>query len=220
MPAALRMVIGNSLYDRRYASEPEPHMDARRVNHERDRLLVGSSSINGVISKRGNPRAALERWASDPGTEVWDCARCLPFSKRMEPCVAETCEWRGQGAARELRQSVPVGYDTGERLPGHSVETGGEIPAWFAQDAETAYHPSCAARLSTDQLSVPYPEPPRPHGVERLRVVAAPAAPSFDNANIYAPVTRPAEKSTESSLGSTPLPPFTAGFHHYRAQEV
>ncbi|MFI8850004.1 GMC oxidoreductase [Streptomyces sp. 891-h] len=138
----------------------------------------------------------------------------------MDPCVAETVEWRGQHAARDLRQSAPVGYDTGERLPGHSLETGEDIPAWFAQDAETAYHPPCAARLSTDQLSVPDPESIRLHGVERLRVVAAPAVPSLDNANMYASVMRPAEKSTEPSLGSTPLPPFTAGFHHYRAQEV
>jgi choline dehydrogenase len=87
MPAALAFPIGNRFYDWRYESEPEPHMDGRRVYHARGKVLGGSSSVNGMIFQRGNP-LDYERWASDAGMETWDHAHCLPYFKRMENCLA------------------------------------------------------------------------------------------------------------------------------------
>jgi choline dehydrogenase len=87
MPAALAFPIGSRFYDWRYESEPEPHMDGRRVYHARGKVLGGSSSINGMIFQRGNP-LDYERWASDAGMETWDHAHCLPYFKRMENCLA------------------------------------------------------------------------------------------------------------------------------------
>ena len=86
MPAALPFPIGNRLYDWKYESEPEPHMNGRRVFHARGKVLGGSSSINGMIFQRGNP-LDYERWAADPGMETWDYAHCLPYFKRMETCL-------------------------------------------------------------------------------------------------------------------------------------
>jgi choline dehydrogenase len=94
MPAALPYPIGNPLYDWRYESEPEPHMDGRRVFHARGKVLGGSSSINGMIFQRGNPMD-YERWAADAGMESWDYAHCLPYFKRMETTTAGADEWRG-----------------------------------------------------------------------------------------------------------------------------
>jgi choline dehydrogenase len=96
MPAALTFPIGNPLYDWMYASQPEPYMNGRRVNHGRGKILGGSSSINGMIFQRGNP-LDYERWASDPGMETWDYAHCLPYFKKMEDCRAGADEWRGKG---------------------------------------------------------------------------------------------------------------------------
>jgi len=87
MPAALAFPIGNRFYDWRYESEPEPHMDGRRVYHARGKLLGGSSSVNGMIFQRGNP-LDYSRWASGPGMDSWDYAHCLPYFKRMETCLA------------------------------------------------------------------------------------------------------------------------------------
>ena len=87
MPAALTFPIGSRFYDWKYESEPEPHMDGRRVYHARGKVLGGSSSINGMIFQRGNPMD-YERWAADPGMETWDYAHCLPYFKRMENCLA------------------------------------------------------------------------------------------------------------------------------------
>jgi choline dehydrogenase len=87
MPAALAFPIGNRRYDWGYASEPEPHLNGRRVYHARGKLLGGSSSINGMIFQRGNP-LDYERWAAAPGMGSWDYAHCLPYFKRMEACLA------------------------------------------------------------------------------------------------------------------------------------
>ena len=87
MPAALTFPIGSRFYDWKYESEPEPHMNGRRIYHARGKVLGGSSSINGMIFQRGNP-LDYERWAADPGMGNWDFAHCLPYFKRMENCLA------------------------------------------------------------------------------------------------------------------------------------
>jgi choline dehydrogenase len=87
MPAALTYPIGWRWYDWKYESEPEPHMNGRRIYHARGKVLGGSSSINGMIFQRGNP-LDYERWGADPGMETWDYAHCLPYFKRMETCLA------------------------------------------------------------------------------------------------------------------------------------
>ncbi len=98
MPAALTFPIGSRFYDWLYVSEPEPHMNNRRVTQGRGKVLGGSSSINGMIFQRGNP-LDYQRWASDPGMSTWDYAHCLPYFKRLENCLAATSddEYRGHG---------------------------------------------------------------------------------------------------------------------------
>jgi choline dehydrogenase len=94
MPAALPFPIGSRLYDWRYETDPEPHLNGRRVFHARGKVLGGSSSINGMIFQRGNPMD-YERWAAEPGLKEWDYAHCLPYFKRMETCLAGADDWRG-----------------------------------------------------------------------------------------------------------------------------
>ena len=87
MPAALTFPSGNRFYDWQYESEPEPHMNGRRIAHARGKVLGGSSSINGMIFQRGNP-LDYERWGADAGMSEWDWAHCLPYFRRMENCLA------------------------------------------------------------------------------------------------------------------------------------
>ncbi len=105
MPAALAFPIGSRFYDWKYESEPEPHMNGRRIYHARGKVLGGSSSINGMIFQRGNP-LDYERWASDPGMETWDYAHCLPYFKRMERCLAadRTDDLRGHAGPLVLER--------------------------------------------------------------------------------------------------------------------
>ncbi len=94
MPAALPFPIGSKFYDWKYESEPEPHMNGRKIYHARGKVLGGSSSINGMIFQRGNPMD-YERWGADPGMQSWDYAHCLPYFKKMETCTAGADEFRG-----------------------------------------------------------------------------------------------------------------------------
>ncbi len=103
MPAALPFPIGSRFYDWKYESEPEPHMNNRRIYHARGKVLGGSSSINGMIFQRGNP-LDYERWGADPGMETWDYAHCLPYFKRMEDCTAGGDEFRGTGGPLTLER--------------------------------------------------------------------------------------------------------------------
>ena len=105
MPAALMFPIGSKFYDWMYSSQPEPHMNGRRVSHGRGKILGGSSSINGMIFQRGNP-LDYERWATDPGMESWSYAHCLPYFKKMESCLAAepTDRFRGKSGPLHLER--------------------------------------------------------------------------------------------------------------------
>jgi choline dehydrogenase len=105
MPAALTIPIGNRFYDWKYESEPEPHLNGRRVYHARGKVLGGSSSINGMIFQRGNP-LDYERWGADPGMGDWDYAHCLPYFKRMENCLAadDADQYRGRSGPLVLER--------------------------------------------------------------------------------------------------------------------
>ncbi len=108
MPAALAFPIGSRFYDWRYETEPEPHMNGRRIYHARGKVLGGSSSINGMIFQRGNPMD-YERWAADPGMETWDYAHCLPYFRRMETCLAGEDEYRGGDGPLKLERGPAAG---------------------------------------------------------------------------------------------------------------
>lgn len=105
MPAALMFPSGNPFYDWRYKTDPEPHMNGRRVAHARGKVLGGSSSINGMIFQRGNP-LDFERWGADSGMESWNWAHCLPYFRRMENCLAadRDDELRGKGGPLVLER--------------------------------------------------------------------------------------------------------------------
>ena len=116
-----------------------------------------------------------------------------------------------------LGQPAFDAYNGGELSPGPEVETDEEILRWVAKDAETAYHPSCTARMGIEDMSVVDPTSMRVYGVEGLRVVDASVMPYVTNGNIYAPVMMVAEKASDLILGNTPLPPAEADFYRHGA---
>jgi choline dehydrogenase len=117
-----------------------------------------------------------------------------------------------------LTQKAMDPYNGGETSPGASVDTDEEILDWVRRDGETALHPSCTAKMGTDEMSVVDPETMKVHGVDGLRVADASVFPYVTNGNIYAPVMMVAEKAADLILGKTPLPPENIAF--YRHQRV
>ncbi|MBO0868881.1 MAG: choline dehydrogenase [Micromonosporaceae bacterium] len=106
-------------------------------------------------------------------------------------------------------------FNGGELSPGDRVGTDEQILDWVAREAETALHPSCTARMGTDELSVVDPGSMAVHGIAGLRVVDASAMPYVTNGNIYAPVMMLAEKAADLILGNTPLPPEPVEFYRH-----
>jgi choline dehydrogenase len=129
-------------------------------------------------------------------------------------------EWvEAIGVARKIfAQPAFAPYSSGEISPGPEVGTPEQILSWVAQDAETALHPSCTAKMGTGPLSVVDPATMGVHGLDGLRVVDASVMPYVTNGNIYAPVMMTAEKSADLILGNTPLAPEQVEFYRHHPQ--
>jgi len=65
-----------------FQTDPDPGMNGRRIYWPRGKTLGGSSSINGLISIRGQ-RQDYDRWAA-AGNAGWGYANVLPYFRRLE----------------------------------------------------------------------------------------------------------------------------------------
>ena len=101
MPSALSIPMNMPKYNWFYHSEPEPHLNGRRMHTPRGKVLGGSSSINGLVYIRGNPMD-FERWASE-GARGWSYRDVLPYFKRAERREEGGDQYRG--AAGKLNTS-------------------------------------------------------------------------------------------------------------------
>ena len=83
MPAALAYPLQGRRYNWAYETEPEPHMNNRRMECGRGKGLGGSSLINGMCYIRGNA-LDYDGWAQRKGLENWSYFDCLPYFKKAE----------------------------------------------------------------------------------------------------------------------------------------
>ena len=106
-------------------------------------------------------------------------------------------------------------FTDGEISPGPAVQTDEEILEWVRNDAETALHPSCTAKMgpADDEMAVVDPETMQVHGVEGLYIADASVMPIITNGNIYAPVIMLAEKAADLIKGEKPLDPIDIPFY-------
>jgi choline dehydrogenase len=93
MPTALSIPMNMERYDWRYYTEPEPHLNNRRLHTPRGKVLGGSSSINGLVYVRGNA-LDYEGWEAR-GAEGWGYRDVLPYFKRAEGRAAGGDDYRG-----------------------------------------------------------------------------------------------------------------------------
>ncbi|WP_276488193.1 choline dehydrogenase [Ectopseudomonas mendocina] len=83
MPAALAFPLQGRRYNWAYETDPEPHMNNRRMECGRGKGLGGSSLINGMCYIRGNA-LDFDHWAKRPGLEDWTYHDCLPYFRKAE----------------------------------------------------------------------------------------------------------------------------------------
>ena len=93
MPSALNVPLNSRRYNWGYESEPEPHLDNRRINAPRGKVLGGSSSINGLVYVRGHA-LDFDRWEQE-GARGWAYRDVLPYFRRSETHLEGADAYRG-----------------------------------------------------------------------------------------------------------------------------
>ncbi|MEZ4660358.1 MAG: GMC family oxidoreductase N-terminal domain-containing protein [Caldilineaceae bacterium] len=101
IPGRLYHLFGTDA-DWSYQSEPQPHLNNRRIDLNRGKTLGGSSSINGMVHMRGH-RWDYDRWAA-MGNEGWAYDDVLPYFKK-----AERFEGEDAGGVYGADGPLPVG---------------------------------------------------------------------------------------------------------------
>jgi choline dehydrogenase len=95
IPLGYAKLFKNKRYNWLYETEPEPHLNNRRIIQPRGKVLGGSSSINGLIYIRGQ-KEDFETWAQ-LGNRGWSYTDVLPYFKRAEDHEDGENEYHGAG---------------------------------------------------------------------------------------------------------------------------
>jgi choline dehydrogenase len=106
MPAALAYPLQGRRYNWAYETEPEPHMNQRRMECGRGKGLGGSSLINGMCYIRGNA-LDYDGWAALDGLENWRYADCLPYFRKAETRDAGPNDYHGGDGPVHVTTSKP-----------------------------------------------------------------------------------------------------------------
>ncbi len=88
-----------------YQSEPEPHLNNRRIYNPRGKVLGGSSSINGLIYIRGQQQD-FDDWRN-AGAAGWGWSDVLPYFKRAEDQCRGGDDWHGTGGPLPVSDVEP-----------------------------------------------------------------------------------------------------------------
>lgn len=83
-----------------YQTEPQPHLNGRRISQPRGKVLGGSSSINGLVYIRGQ-REDFDDWR-DEGNAGWGYDDVLPYFKRAEDQQRGADEYHGVGGPQAV----------------------------------------------------------------------------------------------------------------------
>lgn len=94
MPAGVgELIKAKGVSNWGFWTEPEPHLNGRRLWWPRGRGLGGSSAINGMIYIRGHARD-YDQWRQ-MGLRGWSYADVLPYFKRSEALETGADAWHG-----------------------------------------------------------------------------------------------------------------------------
>jgi choline dehydrogenase len=82
IPLGFAKLFDNAKVNWRYASEPEPELNNRKIIQPRGKVVGGSSSINGLLYIRGQ-REDFDHWRQ-LGNTGWAFEDVLPYFRRAE----------------------------------------------------------------------------------------------------------------------------------------
>jgi choline dehydrogenase len=75
-------IVGDPRFDWCFRTEPEPHLNNRRIRWPRGKVLGGSSAMNGLLAVRGQPED-YDSW-HESGCIGWSWSDVLPYFIRLE----------------------------------------------------------------------------------------------------------------------------------------
>ncbi|MXO65152.1 GMC family oxidoreductase [Altericroceibacterium endophyticum] len=126
MPMAFLRALMKPEFTWGYMSEPEPHLNGRRIPLPRGKVLGGSSSINGMFYMRGHSRD-FDGWRQ-MGCTGWGYDSVLPYFRRMED------SWRGENEYHGDKGPLSVvAVDTEKRLH-HPLMDSAEAAGYSTSD--------------------------------------------------------------------------------------
>ncbi len=96
MPAGIAKLAGHGRFNWGFHTEPEPHLNGRRLWWPRGKVLGGSSSINAMCYIRGVPQD-YARWAELTGERAWGWDAVLPLFLAQEDNTRGASDWHGAG---------------------------------------------------------------------------------------------------------------------------
>ncbi len=86
----------------KFATQPEPQLDGRRIYWPRGKVIGGSSAINGMVYIRGLA-SDYDQWRQ-MGNEGWSFDDCLPYFRRLEAFADGATELRGGSGPVKITQ--------------------------------------------------------------------------------------------------------------------
>lgn len=113
IPAGFGRIRHNSSYVWMFESAPEPHLGGRTIMQPRGKTLGGTSSINGMVYMRGNPRD-YDDWSA-AGCVGWDWETVLACYRRLEDFDGGEDRFHGVGgpmkiSTRYYRSGLPEAF--------------------------------------------------------------------------------------------------------------
>jgi choline dehydrogenase len=98
LPIGYGKTMFHPVYNWGFHTEPEPHLNGRRIYWPRGRGLGGSSSINGLIVVHGQPQD-YDAWAA-AGNAGWGWQDVLPYFKKSRMATSDI------GGPHELVEAI------------------------------------------------------------------------------------------------------------------
>ena len=94
MPSALLHTMHDPNMNWKYYSEPEPHLNNRKIFCPRGKMIGGCSSHNGMVFVRGHAQD-FNRWSKN-GLPKWSYRHVLPYFKKLETSLEGESQYRGK----------------------------------------------------------------------------------------------------------------------------
>jgi choline dehydrogenase len=102
MPSALSIPMNMKRYNWGFETEPEPHLNGRKLATPRGKVVGGSSSINGMVYVRGHAKD-FDTW-EEMGAKGWSYKHVLPYFKRLEHSHGGEEGWRGEKGPMHMKR--------------------------------------------------------------------------------------------------------------------